>query len=395
MEPPLGLYDRRMTPEFWPQAKRTLSRRDPILRKLVKSYPDAELGGRGDAFQTLARSIVGQQISVKAAQSIWNRFAECSGAVTPAQVAALAPEAMRACGLSGGKVKYLHDLAAHFSSGSVKPRRWPKMTDDAIIEDLVRVKGIGRWTVEMPIFHLQTRRAAGGRPGPQARDGAPVQRRQAAHEGRDARNRRAVVAVELGSDLVYVALARSLVTRMPAEALLFDLGGVIMGLDWDRAFQRWGRASHVPPEALATLFAFDEPYERHERGEIGELEYYASLRRSLAIDIDDSEFRAGWDAVFTEPVHETVALLEKLKDRVPLYAFSNSNAAHRAVLPQVQAGAGEFAVFVHRSGIANPSARRSISSRVRSESRRGESSSSTTRSRTWKAPAARDCRRCA
>jgi len=136
-----------MTPEFWPQAKRTLSRRDPILRKLIKSYPDAELGGRGDAFQTLARSIVGQQISVKAAQSIWNRFAECSGAVTPAQVAALEPEAMRACGLSGGKVKYLHDLAAHFSSGSIKPRRWPKMTDDAIVEDLVRVKGIGRWTV--------------------------------------------------------------------------------------------------------------------------------------------------------------------------------------------------------------------------------------------------------
>jgi putative hydrolase of the HAD superfamily len=118
---------------------------------------------------------------------------------------------------------------------------------------------------------------------------------------------------------------------MPADALLFDLGGVIMGLDWDRAFQRWGRASHVPPEALATLFAFDEPYERHERGEIGELDYYAALRRSLAIDIEDSEFRAGWDAIFTEPVHETVALLEKLKDRVPLYAFSNSNAAHQAV----------------------------------------------------------------
>ena len=117
----------------------------------------------------------------------------------------------------------------------------------------------------------------------------------------------------------------------PAEALLFDLGGVVMGLDWDRAFQRWGRASHVPPEALATLYAFDEPYERHERGEIGELDYYAALRRTLAIDIDDDEFRAGWGAIFTEPVHETVALLEKLKDRVPLYAFSNSNAAHQAV----------------------------------------------------------------
>jgi putative hydrolase of the HAD superfamily len=87
----------------------------------------------------------------------------------------------------------------------------------------------------------------------------------------------------------------------------------------------------VPPEALATLYTFDEPYERHERGEIGELDYYAALRRSLAIDIPDDDFRAGWGAIFTEPVHETVALLEKLRDRVPLYAFSNSNAAHHAV----------------------------------------------------------------
>jgi FMN phosphatase YigB (HAD superfamily) len=117
----------------------------------------------------------------------------------------------------------------------------------------------------------------------------------------------------------------------PADALLFDLGGVVMGIDWDRAFQRWGRASHVPPEALATLYTFDEHYERHERGEIGELDYYAALRRSLAIDIPDDDFRAGWGAIFTEPVHETVALLEKLRDRVPLYAFSNSNAAHHAV----------------------------------------------------------------
>jgi DNA-3-methyladenine glycosylase II len=144
-----------MTPEFWPEAKRALSRRDPVLRKLIKSYPDAALGGRGDAFQTLARSICGQQISVKAAQSIWNRFAECSGAVTPANVAALKPEQMRACGLSGSKVKYLHDLASHFASGAVKPRRWARMEDEAIIEDLVRVKGIGRWSVEMfLIFHL-------------------------------------------------------------------------------------------------------------------------------------------------------------------------------------------------------------------------------------------------
>ena len=62
---------------------------------------------------------------------------------------------MRACGLSGAKVRYIHDLAAHFASGSIKPRRWPKMDDEAIIEDLVRVKGIGRWSAEMFLmFHL-------------------------------------------------------------------------------------------------------------------------------------------------------------------------------------------------------------------------------------------------
>ena len=140
--------------------------------------------------------------------------------------------------------------------------------------------------------------------------------------------------MELGGHVVPVAFARPgelLIAMAPADALLFDVGGVIMGLDWNRAFQWWGRQSHVPPEALATLYTFDEPYERHERGEIGELEYYASLRRSLAIDISDDDFRTGWGAIFTEPVNETVAMLEKLRERVPLYAFSNSNEAHRVV----------------------------------------------------------------
>ena len=117
----------------------------------------------------------------------------------------------------------------------------------------------------------------------------------------------------------------------PADALLFDLGGVVMGLDWEPMFRRWGDACGQDPGALRARYAFDEHYERHERGEIEEAAYYASLRKSLAIDIGDEDFRAGWGAIFTEPVHETVALLEKLRDRVPLYAFSNTNAAHHAV----------------------------------------------------------------
>ena len=144
-----------MKPSFWPAATAHLARRDKVLRKLIKAGPEVDLVSRGDPFQTLARAIVGQQISVKAAQSIWGRFVECVAKVTPANVAAKDAAAMRACGFSGQKVVYVKDLARHFNSGEVKPRRWAKMDDEAIIEELVAVKGIGRWTVEMFLmFHL-------------------------------------------------------------------------------------------------------------------------------------------------------------------------------------------------------------------------------------------------
>ena len=144
-----------MVPAYWPEAKAHLARRDKVLRKLIRAYPDAELGTRGDAFQTLCRSIVGQQISVKAAQSIWARFVEAAGEMEPARVAGIPVEVLRGCGLSGQKALYVKDLALHFHTGLVKPRRWARMDDEAIIEDLVRVKGIGRWSVEMfLIFHL-------------------------------------------------------------------------------------------------------------------------------------------------------------------------------------------------------------------------------------------------
>lgn len=145
-----------MTPPYWPEATAHLAKRDRVLRKLIKSYPGADLVSRGDAFQTLARSIVGQQISVKAAQSIWNRFAELCREVTPANVVALADAPLRGCGFSGQKAAYVRDLAQRFHGGHVKPRRWSRMDDEAIIEELVQVKGIGRWTVEMfLIFHLR------------------------------------------------------------------------------------------------------------------------------------------------------------------------------------------------------------------------------------------------
>ena len=138
-----------MTPEYWPEATRYLARADPVLKKLIRKYPEAEFRLRGDAFQALARAIVGQQISVKAAQSIWARFETCVGKVTPANVVAKEAADLRACGFSGQKVAYVKDLASRFHSGEVKPRRWKSMDDEVIIEELVAVKGIGRWTAEM------------------------------------------------------------------------------------------------------------------------------------------------------------------------------------------------------------------------------------------------------
>jgi DNA-3-methyladenine glycosylase II len=143
------------TPRYWPEAKAQLARRDKVLRRIIRVHPDASLRTRGDAFQTLARSIVGQQISVKAAQTVWDRFAAKVERVSPAHVASLSDEAMRAAGLSRQKIAYLKDLALRFDSGEVNPRRWTRMSDERVIEDLTRVKGLGRWTVEMfLIFHL-------------------------------------------------------------------------------------------------------------------------------------------------------------------------------------------------------------------------------------------------
>ena len=144
-----------MKPHYWDEAKAHLARRDKVLRRIIRGDPDANLRTRGDAFQTLARSIVGQQISVKAAEAVWDRFEALAGRVAPHTVVALEDEAMRAAGLSRMKVAYLKDLAGRFHQGQLRPRRWSRMDDEAVIADLVQVKGIGRWSVEMfLIFHL-------------------------------------------------------------------------------------------------------------------------------------------------------------------------------------------------------------------------------------------------
>ncbi len=148
-----------VTPVYWDDACRHLSRRDRVMKKLIPRFGEARLQSRGDAFTTLARSIVGQQISVKAAQSVWDRFAALAGGssarMVPASVLALDIPALRGAGLSGRKAEYLCDLARHFESGAVHVDQWQEMDDMAIIEELIAIRGIGRWTAEMfLIFHL-------------------------------------------------------------------------------------------------------------------------------------------------------------------------------------------------------------------------------------------------
>ncbi len=147
--------DALVTPPYWDEACRHLARRDRVMKRLIPQFGNACLQSRGDAFTTLARSIVGQQISVKAAQSVWERFAKLPRRMAPDQVLRLKVDDMRAAGLSARKIEYLVDLSLHFDSGAIDVEAWRGMDDEAIIAELVGIRGIGRWTAEMfLIFHL-------------------------------------------------------------------------------------------------------------------------------------------------------------------------------------------------------------------------------------------------
>jgi DNA-3-methyladenine glycosylase II len=144
-----------ITPGYWDEARRHLSRKDRVMKRLIPQFGDACLQSRGDAFTTLARSIVGQQISVKAAQTVWDRFARLPRRMSAANVLKLKVDDMQAAGLSARKIEYLVDLALHFDSGSIHAEAWQAMPDEEIIAELVGIRGIGRWTAEMfLIFHL-------------------------------------------------------------------------------------------------------------------------------------------------------------------------------------------------------------------------------------------------
>lgn len=136
-------------PDYWPIAICELAQRDEVMARLIQSYPDSVMRSRGQPFYTLIRSVVGQQISVKAANSIWARFESLLPEVTPKHVLAQSMDSLRSVGLSARKAEYIHAVAEFFVQKRVGPAYWARRGDLEIIEDLSSIRGIGRWTAEM------------------------------------------------------------------------------------------------------------------------------------------------------------------------------------------------------------------------------------------------------
>jgi len=143
-------------PTYWEDAKIELMKRDRIMRKLIPQFGEVHLTGRGEPFVTLARSIIGQQISVKSAEAAWQRFLLVCPKSTPSQVVKAGAAELAGCGLSKRKADYILDLAEHFKAKRVHADKWAEMDDEAVIAELIQIRGIGRWTAEMfLIFNLQ------------------------------------------------------------------------------------------------------------------------------------------------------------------------------------------------------------------------------------------------
>lgn len=138
-------------PDYWQQACDHL-RRDPAMAALIARYPDSWLKSHGDAFYTLARAIVGQQVSIAAADAIWLRMEKAlpDNAVHPQSFTTITDDVLRSAGLSRQKIRYLRALSDFFIQGQIHGRdHWQDMSDSAVIADITRITGIGRWSAEM------------------------------------------------------------------------------------------------------------------------------------------------------------------------------------------------------------------------------------------------------
>ena len=145
----------KKTPVFWEKAKKHIKKCDKKLGSIIELYPNDFLFSKSDPFYTLARSIVGQQISVKAAQSVWNKLENKCKKINAKNIKSIHYMTLKSCGLSRQKISYLRNLSDAFMIQKIKPLSWNKKSDDQIINELVLIKGIGRWTAEMYlIFNL-------------------------------------------------------------------------------------------------------------------------------------------------------------------------------------------------------------------------------------------------
>lgn len=144
-----------MNPDYWSKAKAHLSTTCPTLAMLIARYEGETLRAKDDGFYTLARAVVGQQISVKAADAIWGRLEKAVHPFTPQKLLRKRDSSLRACGLSEAKVKYLRNVAEFFKDRGVTGDGWHNQSDAEVIAALTTIKGIGTWTAEMfLIFHL-------------------------------------------------------------------------------------------------------------------------------------------------------------------------------------------------------------------------------------------------
>ena len=145
-------------PVYWHKAKKILSKRDPVLRKIIKKYNKGFLTTRGNPFFSLCRTVIGQQISTKAADSIWSKFEKkCKKRITPNVVLKIPSRNLKSAGLSRQKIGYLKNIAKAFKNKSFDVRKLKKMSDDKAINYITKIKGLGVWSSQMLLIFNLTR----------------------------------------------------------------------------------------------------------------------------------------------------------------------------------------------------------------------------------------------
>ena len=143
-------------PEWWEQAKVELSASDPLMADLIAKAPDLTLLTRGDPFETLLRSVIGQQISVKAAANVWERFSDACGTLNPEIIRRKHRRTLRGAGLSERKVDFVYDICRYFLEKPDVTEHFERFSDEEIVRELCSIKGVGQWTAEMfLIFSLR------------------------------------------------------------------------------------------------------------------------------------------------------------------------------------------------------------------------------------------------